>query len=95
MEIGWTDVGSGGYILVSCAHSNTSYLIVMIQLQNKLNRIGGVMVSMLSSSAVDWVRAPVGQTKDSKIGICCFSAKRAALRRKSKDWLAWNQNNVV
>jgi hypothetical protein len=26
MEIGWTDVGSGGYILVSCAHSNTSSL---------------------------------------------------------------------
>jgi hypothetical protein len=25
MEIGWTDVGSGGYILVSCAHSNTSF----------------------------------------------------------------------
>jgi hypothetical protein len=24
MEIGWTDVGSGRYILVSCAHSNTS-----------------------------------------------------------------------
>ena len=24
MEIGWTDVGSGWYILVSCAHSNTS-----------------------------------------------------------------------
>jgi hypothetical protein len=24
MEIGWSDVGSGGYILVSCAHSNTS-----------------------------------------------------------------------
>ena len=24
MEIGWTDVGSEGYILVSCAHSNTS-----------------------------------------------------------------------
>jgi hypothetical protein len=23
MEIGWTDVGSEGYILVSCAHSNT------------------------------------------------------------------------
>ena len=23
MEIGWTDVGSGGYILVSCADSNT------------------------------------------------------------------------
>jgi hypothetical protein len=25
MEIGWTNVGSGGYILVSCAHSNTSF----------------------------------------------------------------------
>jgi hypothetical protein len=25
MEIGWTDVGSREYILVSCAHSNTSY----------------------------------------------------------------------
>ena len=25
MEIGWTDVGSGGYILVSSAHSNTSF----------------------------------------------------------------------
>ena len=27
MEIGWTDVESGGYILVSCAHSNTSYIL--------------------------------------------------------------------
>ena len=26
MEICWTDVGSGGYILVSCAHSNTSLI---------------------------------------------------------------------
>ena len=28
MEIGWTDVGSGGYILVSCAHINTSFILV-------------------------------------------------------------------
>jgi hypothetical protein len=35
-----------------------------------------------------------GQTKDHKIGMCCFSAKHTALRSKSKDWLAWNQNNV-
>jgi hypothetical protein len=28
-----------------------------------------------------------GQTKDYKIGFCCFSAKHAALRSKSKDWL--------
>ena len=31
---------------------------------------------------------------DYKIGTCCFSAKHAALRRKSKDWLVRNQNNV-
>jgi hypothetical protein len=35
-----------------------------------------------------------GHTKDYKIGYCCFSTKHAALRRKSKDWLARNQNNV-
>jgi hypothetical protein len=34
------------------------------------------------------------QTKDYKIGICCFSAKHAGLRRKSKGWLVRNQNNV-
>ena len=34
------------------------------------------------------------QTKEYKIGICCFFARNAALRRKSKDWLARNQNNV-
>jgi hypothetical protein len=36
----------------------------------------------------------LGEAKDYKIGICCLSAKHAALRRKSKDWLARNQNNV-
>jgi hypothetical protein len=36
----------------------------------------------------------MGQTKDYKIGICCFSAKHAALRRKSKDLLVLNQDNV-
>ena len=29
-----------------------------------------------------------------EIDICCFSAKNAALRIKSKDWLAKNQDNV-
>jgi hypothetical protein len=36
----------------------------------------------------------LGQTKSIKIGLCWFSAKQAALRRKSKDWLAQNQDNV-
>ena len=34
------------------------------------------------------------QTKVYIIGICCFSAKHAAIRRKNKDWLVRNQNNV-
>ena len=50
---------------------------------------------MLTSRAVDRGFEPrSGQTKDYKIGICCFSGKHAALRRKNKDWLAWNQDNV-
>jgi hypothetical protein len=41
-----------------------------------------------------WVRAAVLSNKEYTIGICCFSARNASLRRKSKDWLARNQNNV-
>jgi hypothetical protein len=53
------------------------------------------MVSLLTSSAVDRGFEPQsGQTKDYKISICCFSAKHAALRRKSIYWLARNQDNV-
>ena len=60
-----------------------------------MNRIGVVMVSVLASSSVDRGFDPrSGQTKDYKIGICCFFARHAALRSKSKDWLARNQNNV-
>jgi hypothetical protein len=59
------------------------------------NRTSGVMIRMLASSAVDReFEHRSGQSKDYKIGICCFSAKHTAFRRKSKDWLAPNQNNV-
>ena len=51
------------------------------------------MVSVLASSAVDRGFEPLsGQTKDYKIGICCFSAKHASLRKKSM--VGWNQDNV-
>ena len=57
--------------------------------------ICGVMVSVLASSLVDRGFEPrSGQPKDYKIGICCFSAKHLAFRRKSKDRLARNQENV-
>ena len=60
-----------------------------------MNCIGGVMASLLTSNPLDRGFKPwSGQTKDYTIGICCFSAKHAALRRKSKDWLARNQDNV-
>ena len=53
------------------------------------------MVSVLASSVVDRGLEPrSGQTKDYKIGICCFSAEHASLRRKRKDWFARNKDNV-
>ena len=50
---------------------------------------------MLASSAVDRGFEPrTGQTKDYKIGFCCFFAKHVALKSKNKDRLSRNQNNV-
>ena len=49
----------------------------------------------LASSVVDRGFEPwSGQTKDYKIGICCFPTKHAELKRKNKDWFARNQDNV-
>ena len=47
------------------------------------------MISVLALSV-----GRLGQIKDYEIGICCFSAKHAAFRSKSKDSLARNQDNV-
>ena len=53
------------------------------------------MVSVLASSAIErGFEARSCQTKDYKIGMCSFSAKHALLRRKSRDWLARNEDNV-
>jgi hypothetical protein len=54
-----------------------------------------MLVSVLASSAVDFgFESRSGQTNNFKIDICCFSLKHVVLRRKSKDWLDWNQDNV-
>ena len=59
------------------------------------NLISGIMVNVLASSVVDRGFKPrSGQTKNYKIGVCCFPTKHAPLRRKNKDWLARNQYNV-
>ena len=48
--------------------------------------IGGVIVSVLASSAVDHGFDPrSGQTKNYKIGICCFFSKHSALKIKSNN----------
>ena len=52
------------------------------------NRASGVIVRVLALCAVDReFELRSGQTKDYEIGICCFSAKHAALKCKSKVWL--------
>ena len=80
---------------VSWGGSKLVGLVQTIVITDKRNCISGVMVNMLTLSVVDPGFKPrSGQTKDYKIGICCFSTKPTALRWKSKDWLARNQNNV-
>ena len=52
------------------------------------------MVSMLALSVVDrGFKLPLGQTKTIKL-VFVASPPHASLRRKSKDWLARNQDNV-
>jgi len=69
-----------------CLH--TSFIVLVLN-------IAGERISVLASIAVDPGFEPRSdQTRDYKIGICCFSAKHTSLRRKSKDWLARNQDNV-
>jgi len=56
-----------------------------------MKRIGGVIVSVLASSAVcRGFKLLSGQTEKN---ICCIYAKHSALRNKWKGWLAWDQNN--
>ena len=53
-----------------------------------------ILLYILFRSSLMRFEPQSSQTKDYKIGICCFSAKHAALRGKSKDWMAENQDNV-
>ena len=48
---------------------------IHVFLSNNQNRIGGVMVDVHSSTAVDRGFEPrSGQMKDYRIGMCCFPA---------------------
>jgi hypothetical protein len=53
------------------------------------------VVSVLALSVVDRGFKPrSSHTKDYKISMCCFSAKHASLRRKTKHCLTRNQSDV-
>jgi hypothetical protein len=59
----------------------------MIYYLKSTNHISGSMGCMLTSSAIDHgFESWSGQTKDQKIGICCFSAEHAALGRNLSEW---------
>ena len=45
-------------------------------------------------SAVDREFEPQSLSKQTEIGICCFSAKYTTLSNKSRNWLAWNLDNM-
>jgi hypothetical protein len=49
-----------------------------------MQKIPGTSVKINHSSGV----IVIVVVHDYKMGICCFSAKYATLRSKSKDWLA-------
>ena len=61
-----------------------------------IDRIGGIMVSVLAASAVDrgfWSRS--NQTNE--IYICCSSSKHAVLKRereREQRPVCWEQDNV-
>ena len=70
-------------------HGFISGVMVSVLVSSVVDRgfISGVMVSVLVSSVGDRGFEPcLGQIKDYKISICCFSVKYATLRSKSKDW---------
>ena len=63
--------------------------------QSSINLIGGVMFGVLVSSALDHgIKSRSGQIKNNKTGFDCFPANHTALRNKSKNGWARNQDNV-
>ena len=63
-------------------------LVTMIQLNIAKSGIKHKIKSNTTYSNLQQLEHLLGQTKDYKIGICCFSVKYVALRRKSKGcWL--------
>ena len=59
---------------------------------NMSNHISGIVVSVLTLSAVDCgFKSWSGQTKDNKISTCCFSTKHSANEGQEERLLAQDQ----
>ena len=81
-------------LVIWCGHVSNFHMWIKCK-HSHIKPHNDVMVSVLLSSAVDRGLEPrSGQSKDNKIGTCYFFAMHAALWRKSKGWLARNQDNV-
>jgi hypothetical protein len=71
---------------MSQRNSQIMYIVHLHEMSNPENSVGGVLVSVLSSSAEDrGFDSRSGQTKDYQIGICCSTANHTSLGRKSKN----------
>jgi hypothetical protein len=85
------------YCYVIYCHLCRQYVFAEKQARNAHQRllIGSVIVSVLGLSAVDrGFKSRSGQTKDYKLVFVAYNTKHAVLKRKNKDWLARNQDNV-
>jgi hypothetical protein len=87
----WTQQTKKGYLLVW----NWFFTPQWYFMPNKYNCMSTPSCDHITASVVQSGFEPwLGQTKDYKISIFCFSAKHAALRTKNKDCLAQNKNNM-
>jgi hypothetical protein len=79
-----------GVPLVGQRSDHIHYLLLFFMEQSKCSLVN---VHILASSVRSrGFESRSGQTKVYNIVMCCFSAQYLALRRKSKDWLARNQD---
>jgi hypothetical protein len=72
-----------------------SLVHIRIHLNIKFNiyNLCNIKLGLVSSAVDRGFESWLGQTEDYKIGICCFSAKHAALRRKKSVILNWEQKH--
>ena len=72
----------------------TFILIILMMFLHKIKRILYILFMFLCLLLIVLLECQSGQTKEDRIGTWYFYAKHAALRRKSKGWLARNHDNV-